>query len=229
MLIKEAEVSLSTIKSYPNGISLHLDPGADFDDVLKDVETKFEESRKFFKNAKVALSIEDRIVSDEEERLVVKAINEHSDLELLCIVGRNPETNRKYVKALKRVESQRDDNNARFYRGNVQEGEIVECEGTLVVFGDVCKGAAAVAKDNVIVIGSVYGQVYAGKGGEKNRFIVAMNLEPEILSIAGIKQGVKVKGSFGRKVKYNPTMIMLENDKMVSKSVSDDIIKEILK
>ena len=74
-----------------------------------------------------------------------------------------------------------------------------------------------------------YGQVYAGKGGEKNRFIVAMNLEPEILSIAGIKQGVKVKGSFGRKVKYNPTMIMLENDKMVSKSVSDDIIKEILK
>ncbi|MBP5413948.1 MAG: hypothetical protein ILN61_01730 [Lachnospiraceae bacterium] len=56
-------MSLSNIKSFQNGIALHLDPNADFEDVLSDIETKFEESRKFFKNAKVALSIEDRIVS----------------------------------------------------------------------------------------------------------------------------------------------------------------------
>ena len=61
-------MSLSTIKSFQNGIALHLDPNADFDDVLSDIGTKFEESRKFFKNAKVALSIEDRIVSEEEEK-----------------------------------------------------------------------------------------------------------------------------------------------------------------
>lgn len=221
-------MSLCTIKSYPNGISLHLDPKEDFDKVLAEVEERFEESRKFFKNAKVALSIEDRIVSDDEEKRIVNAINEHTDLDLLCIVGKNPETDRKYVKALKRVESQRDDNNARFYAGNVEEGEIIECEGTLVVLGDVCKGAAVVATENVIVMGCIFGQVYSGKSGNKKSFIVAMGIEPEIVSIGGLKQAVKVKGSFGRKIKYNPTVICLEDDKMVSKSLSDESVKELV-
>lgn len=222
-------MSLCTIKSYQSGISLHLDPNEEFDKVLAEVEERFEESRKFFKNAKVALSIEDRIVSDVEEKQIIHAINMHTDLDLLCLVGKNPETERKFVKALKRVESQRDDNNARFFVGDIEEGEIVEGEGTLVIMGDVCKGAAAVAKDNVIVLGSAFGQLYAGKSGNKDTFIIAMNTEPEIVSIGGLKQAVKVKGSFGKKVKYNPTMICLENDKMVSKPLTDENVKDIVK
>lgn len=218
-----------TIKSYPSGISLHLDPDADFENVLSEIQIKFEESRKFFKNAKVALSIEDRIVDEDQERLIVKAINEHTDLDLLCIVGKNPETNRKFVKALKRVESQRDDNNARVFYGDIEAGEIVESEGSLIVFGNVCKEAAAVAKDDVIVFGSILGHVYAGNTGDKSCVIVAMHLEPAFLSIGGIKQGVKIKNGFGKKAKYNPTLIRLEDEKMISKTISEEEVKELIK
>lgn len=222
-------MSLVTIKSYTSGISLHLDANADFDSIISELEKKFDESRKFFKNAKVALSIEDRIVSDEEEKLIINVINEHSDLDLICLVGKNPETNRKFVKALKRVESQRDDNNARMYVGDIEAGEIVECEGSLIVLGDVCKDAAAVATEDVIILGSVAGQVYAGNTGKKNSIIVAMQLEPDFLSIAGIKQRVKVKNVFGKKNKYSPIIIRLEEDKMVSDSISEEILKGIIK
>lgn len=222
-------MSFVTIKSYTGGISLHLDPNAQFGEILEEIETKFDESRKFFKNAKVALSIEDRIVSDDEEKLIIKAINEHTDLDLLCIVGKNPETNRKFVKALKRVESQRDDNNARLYVGDIEAGEIIESEGSLIVLGDVCKEAAAVATEDVIVIGTVKGQVYAGNTGKKNCFILAMGLEPDFLSIAGIKQRVKVKNVFGKKNKYSPVIIRLDEDRMISDSISEDIVKGIIK
>jgi len=221
-------MGLVTIKSYPSGITLHLDSNADFAEVLKEVETKFEESRKFFKNAKVALNIEDRIVSDDEEKLIIKAINDHTDLDLLCLVGKNPETDRRFVKALKRVESQRDDNNARIYVGNVEAGEIVECEGSLIVIGDICKEAAVVATDDVVVIGSIYGQAYAGNTGKKNSIIIAMQLEPELLSIAGVKQRVKVKNGFGRKNKYSPIAIRLVDDKMAPDSISEELVKGII-
>ena len=97
-------MSLSTIKSFQSGIALHLDPNADFELILEDVAVKFEESRKFFRNAKVALSIEDRVVSDDEEKRIISTINQHSDVNILCIVGKNEETNRRFVKALKKVE-----------------------------------------------------------------------------------------------------------------------------
>lgn len=221
-------MGLVTIKSFPSGITLHLDPNAEFDKVLSEIETKFEESRKFFKNAKVALNIEDRIVSDEEEKLIIKAINDHTDLDLLCLVGKNPETERKFVKALKRVESQRDDNNARIYVGNVDAGEIVECEGSLIILGDICKEAAAVASEDVIVIGTIAGQAYAGNGGKKDSIIIAMQLEPELLSIAGVKQRVKVKNGFGRKNKYSPIVIRLVEGKMAPDSITEELVKDII-
>lgn len=221
-------MGLVIIKSFPSGITLHLDPNAEFEKVLAEIETKFEESRKFFKNAKVALNIEDRIVSDEEEKLIIKAINEHTDLDLLCLVGKNPETERRFVKALKRVESQRDDNNARLYVGNIEAGEIVECEGSLIVIGDICKEAAAVASEDVIVIGTIAGQAYAGNGGKKDSVIITMQLEPEILSIAGVKQRVKVKNGFGRKNKYSPIVIRLVDDKMAPDSITEELVKDII-
>lgn len=221
-------MGLVTIKSFSNGISLHLDPQAGFDELLAEIIEKFDESRKFFKNAKVALAIEDRLVTDEEEKQIICAINEHTDLDLICIVGKNPETNRRFVKALKKVEEQKEENNCRFYYGSVEAGEIVESEGSLVIFGDVSTEAAAVAVGNVVVIGSVYGQVYAGNKGDKNSIIFAMNLSADIVSIAGVKEKLKKKGLFSKKVKYNPIVINLEKDELVSSGVSDEVIKGIL-
>jgi len=221
-------MSLATIKSYPSGISLHLDKDADFEDVIKEVEEKFEESRKFFKNAKVALSIEDRRISDEEEKRIVQAINNHSDVDLICIVGRNEETNRKFVKALKRVETMQDENNARFYKGDLLEGDIVESEGSLVIFGDVKEGSAAVAKNNVIVFGSIYGQAYAGNGMDKNCFIFCFGLDAKAISICNVKQAVKsTSKAFGKK-KFTGTFVYLENDRLVAKQASEDAIRDLM-
>lgn len=222
-------MNLVTIKSYPSGIALHLDPDAPFEDILEDVAVKFEDARKFLKNAKVALSIEKRKVSDDEERQIAAVINEHSDVDLLCIVGKNEETNRKYVKALKRVEMQRDENNTRLYKGDISDGDIVESEGSLVVFGNVELGGAVVATKDIIVFGTINGQAYAGMSGDKNSVIICFGQAPRIASIANIKYASKSRIGFSKKVKFVPQILKLVNDKVVAEAIDEDAIREMIK
>ena len=63
------------IKSFPSGIVLHLNPDIPFEEILSDVEDKFRESSAFFKDAKMALSIKDRVLSNEEEFQILGAIS----------------------------------------------------------------------------------------------------------------------------------------------------------
>jgi len=221
-------MSLSTIKSFQNGIALHLDPNADFEAVLEDIGLKFEESRKFFKNAKVALSIEDRTVNDDEEKRIVTTINEHSDIELMCIVGKNEETNRKYIKALKRMENEHSENNAKIYVGNIAEGDIVEAENTLIVYGNVELGGAAAAKGDVIIIGSVFGQVYAGMSGNNDSIIICFGANPHTISIANTRFSDKIKNGFGKKIKFSPIMFTKRNNKTECVQLDEESLKEIL-
>ena len=62
------------IKSNKYGINLVLDPDINFDELLSAIIGKFEESEKFFKNAKMAISFEGRKLSAEEEQKIIDAI-----------------------------------------------------------------------------------------------------------------------------------------------------------
>ena len=71
------------IKSFPNGIVLHLNPEIDFDELLTDIVDKFRESNSFFKDAKMALSIKGRNLTEEEEEEILNAISENSQLHII--------------------------------------------------------------------------------------------------------------------------------------------------
>ena len=75
------------IKSFQSGIVLHLDPDLPFTELIIDVEDKFRESSSFFKDAKMALSIKGRILSEEEEKQILDTIAANSDLRIICLVG----------------------------------------------------------------------------------------------------------------------------------------------
>ena len=62
------------IKSFQNGITLHLNAEVTFQEVLNDLAFKFSEAKGFFKNASMALSIEGREVSEAEELLILDII-----------------------------------------------------------------------------------------------------------------------------------------------------------
>lgn len=216
------------IKSFPNGISLHIDENADFSDILEELSQKFEDSRKFFKTSKVALAIENRAVSNEEEKLIIQTIEKHSDVEILCIVGKNNDTNKNFLKALKRLEDQKEENNGRMYVGDVLENDIIESEGNLTVIGDIQDGGACACKGSLIVLGIIYGHAYAGMNGNKEAFIVAGGIDSTNIKIAGYKYSSKIKGIFGKKKKNQFCVLKLKDEKIKANLIDDMNFREFI-
>lgn len=211
------------IKSYPGGISLHVDSDVPFNALLEEIAGKFEESRKFFRNASVAISVEGRTLSLEEEKELIQCIDTHSDLQIMCIVGKNEETNRKFIKALKRVELQREENNGRFYKGNVLPDQIVESEGNLVIIGSVMEGATVVATKNIIVLGELAGEAFAGINNDEDCFICAMKLTANRCKISGKEYRAGKSGIFDKK-KSQPAIVYSKDGSLVCDVITPEIV-----
>lgn len=75
---------------------------------------------------------------------------------------------------------------ARFYEGAVRAGRVVESDGHLILIGNVERGGTLIATGNVIVIGSLAGSVQAGCMGNRNAYIIALDMHPTDLRIAHV-------------------------------------------
>jgi len=186
------------IKSYQGGLSIHLNDKEPFDEMLTELGAKFDESRRFFKNAPVAISVEGRHLSNSEEISLLQTIEEHSDLNIICIVGKNEETNKQFVKALKRVEQQIEESNCRYYKGNVMPDQMIDSDGNLFILGNVSEGATIAAGKDIVVMGECNGEVYAGLTGEPGHFVMAARMNPKTLKINGNQYHGKKAGLFGK-------------------------------
>ena len=80
------------IKSYQNGITIVMKEEVPFKEVLSQIGEKFSQSRSFFQDSKIALSLEGRTLDKKQELLVLEAIEQNSDVEVVCIVGKDEET-----------------------------------------------------------------------------------------------------------------------------------------
>ena len=77
-----------------------------------------------------------------------------------------------------------DINNITFKKGTLRSGEELEAEGDILLLGDVNPGASISASGNVMVWGRLRGIAHAGKNGDKNSKIIALELRPVQLRIA---------------------------------------------
>ena len=71
------------------------------------------------------------------------------------------------------------------HQGTLRSGDHLEAEGTLLVLGDVNPGARISAGAHVLVWGKLRGIAHAGHRGDQTARIVALQLRPLQLRIAG--------------------------------------------
>jgi septum site-determining protein MinC len=214
------------IKSYQNGISLYLDTQIDFEQILEEIRYKFSESRAFFGTARVALSLEGRKLSHGEELRVLEVIQESSDVEVVCIVGKDEETDKLYLKALQQTERKlSEDDEGRFYRGTLKNREMLEAESSVIILGDVNPGSTVISAKNIIILGGLYGEAYAGGNGEDGSYIVALEMEPERLIIGDFKYKRSAKTSkWGIRPKVQPKIACVKNERIVFEPLTKDLL-----
>lgn len=214
------------MKSFQNGISIHMDSEADFSDILSEIADKFTNARAFFKDVKVALSLEGRNLTTEEEKQIIQTITRHSDVQIICLIGKNEESGKGIIKALKRVESEKEEYNGRFHRGSLNAGQTLETEGSIVIIGNVEKGASVIASKDIVVIGALMGEAYAGASGNESHFVCALKFEPEKCKIADVRfHKTKEKGLFGNKNKFAPQIAYVKDNRIQVENITKELLE----
>lgn len=218
------------IKSFPNGLSIYLDGEMPFDQLLEEVAVKFRESANFFKDATMVVSFEGRDLSDTEERQIVNTITENSALNIVCIIGKNEETNKNYVKALQKLSFRQEvmENAGQFYKGTLKDGQLLETENSIIVLGDVYPGACIVSSKDVVIIGGLYGQAYAGGNGEDGHFVVALEMSTEKLKIGDFKYKTSEKQSkWPIKPKVQPKIAYVKDARVIIEPITKELLNDL--
>ena len=214
------------IKSFPNGINLVMREDAEMDEILRELAAKFSEARNFFGTSSMALSMEGRKLTEQEEIHILETIRENSNVRIACIVGHDDEKDKNFIKALQHMEKKfSTEEEGQFYKGTLKNREVIETENSIVILGDVYPGCAVISAGNIIVLGGLYGEAYAGGSGREECYIVALEMAPERLKIGDFKYKTNAKQSkWGIRPKVQPKIAHLKNGKIIF----DPLTKELL-
>jgi septum site-determining protein MinC len=218
------------IKSFPNGLSIFLDSELPFSQLLEEIAVKFSESANFFKDASMVLSFEGRVLSDQEERQIVDIISANSRLKIVCIMGKDEETERNFVKALQQLSFHQEvmENAGQFYKGTLKDGQILETENSIIVLGDVYPGACIISSKDIVVLGGLYGQAYAGGNGEEGHFVVALEMSPEKLKIGDFKYKTSEKQSkWSIKPKIQPKIAFVNDARVKIEPITKELLNDL--
>jgi septum site-determining protein MinC len=172
------------------------------------------------------LSFEGRELSDEEEKAVIDTIALNSDINIICLVGKDDNTNQNYLKALQTLNFNMGDE-GQFYRGTLKSGQVLETESSIVIIGDINPGATIISTRDIIILGGLYGEAYAGANGREGHFIVALEMSPEKLTIGDFKYKSKDKAKWSIKMKIQPKVAYARNGEIIVESITKELLSGI--
>lgn len=204
------------IKGNKSGMTVYLDPEIPFEQLLEDIARKFHESAKFWGSVQMALTLEGRELTAEEEVQIVNVITDNSDVEILCLLDTDAKRIERCERALNEKLMELSSSTGQFYRGSIKRGDTLESESSIVVIGDVNHGGKVIAKGNIIVLGELKGSAHAGAAGNQNAVVVAIEMAPVHLKIADFTRPFSEKG---KRLGKNPMMACIENDTICIKTL----------
>ena len=213
------------IKGNKHGITVLLDAKLDFGTLKELVAEKFRDSSKFLGQAPVILGFEGRPLLPEQEVEMLDIINANCNLKVVMIDDHDTEREERYKKQLDEVLMEIDRAQGAFYKGNLRSGQEVFFESSVVVLGDVHPGASVISKGNVIILGSLKGQVAAGAYENENAFVFATEMSPVMIQIAGVR--ARCSDEPGKNTDKGMKLAFLEEGRICLEPLSKKIWNDI--
>lgn len=216
------------LKSFSSGISVIMDAAIPYEELLADIAAKFKDADSFFKDAAVAISLEGRKLTEKQEREVLDTITQNSHVKVLCLMGRDEDKNIKFLGIQNNLSFQKDENCGQFYRGSLRDGQSIETEHSIIILGDVCKGSSVWSAKDIVILGSLTGEVHAGAGGSLNHFVVALEMHPSSLKIGSLQyeEQTSKPSIWGRKQKSMPKIAYTYNGEVLMESITKELLDD---
>ena len=200
------------IKGFKEGLLISLSEG-DWNSVMQAVLAQIDEKPDFFKGAKIAVDVGERVMHAAEMGLLRDRLSERG-LALFAVIGKSTltetvaetlglSTHKSLLK--ERGESIRnaviDGEKAILLQKTLRSGASVKYPGHVIIDGDVNPGSEIIAGGSIYVWGKLRGTAVAGVDGFEDAVICALDFNPSGMRIANIvKDGQIIK----LKIKKNP-------------------------
>lgn len=186
--MKQAVIVKGNINKGSKGITVILDSEMPFKELQKCVAEKFRELSDFLKQSQMAVAFEGRVLTVAQQQSLLDTITENSGIEVLYLMEENPEKETVYARKIEAalLAEQHRSADSMFYKGTLRSGQVVESESSVVIIGDVNPGGKVVSGGNIIILGSLKGVAYAGITGNRQAFVVALEMKPTQIRIDNI-------------------------------------------
>ena len=221
------------IKSNKYGLIVILDAELSMEKLKEEVAEKFRSSAKFFGAAQMAVCFQGRGLSLEEEMELVETISGNCQIRIVSIIDENEELEAQMQRALEEKEKKPADlmnlQDGRLYKGTLRSGQVLESETSVIILGDVNPGARVISKGNVIVLGTLKGNIFVGAAGNEAAFVAALSMDPMQIRIGDViarcSDGTSVKKK--KKVDNTPKIAYVEDGNIYIEPITKEVLNDI--
>jgi len=189
-----------TIKGKPGGVfEIEVEPLSSYSEIRDALKEKLDKNKDFFTGSDAKLLFTGRAMTKAQKQDIRRTLHMDYDVDDVTFEderGASPEEApiRRAVKpaAAAVIENRVDLISREYFKAKsifvshtLRSGQRVECEGDIVVLGDVNDGAEVIAGGSIAVFGTLRGLAHAGATGRSDVVVAANELRPKQLRISG--------------------------------------------
>lgn len=193
-----------TFKGKENGLEIHMDEKTTYPVLREELMERLKRNQGFFKDAETKVIIRGKKLSAAQQNELKRVFamdygirnvmyGDEADMamrEAELKIEKPKATNRpavkdEYADEVELVSNAYFDAQSIFINNTVRSGQRIECEGDVVVIGDVNPGGEVIAGGSIAVFGRLRGLAHAGCSGRRDVCIAALNMCPKQLRLSG--------------------------------------------
>ncbi len=217
--------SISIKGQGKHGLVMAIGPGR-WEQILSELTERLEQHRDFFRRANVTIDVNGRLL-EKAQLEALRGLLQHYDIALKKVIGEEESTlSVAHLMGIQAISSQKnrereatvEPQRAYLHRGHLRSGQFIRKEGSVVVLGDVHRGAEIVAGDDIIVWGRLDGIVRAGSQNNPRAVVCALVLHPVQLRIGRFVAPLWGQWPWPNVKEANPALARIDNRKVVVES-----------
>ncbi|OON94697.1 MAG: hypothetical protein ATN31_02580 [Candidatus Epulonipiscioides saccharophilum] len=182
---------LVIFRRQPDNVSVILDDTIDFENIIVEFAQKLDDNINIFEDININMNIKGRKLEQAQKEILLEILSNKNIMQVSF-----QDTN---YKANTFFRQNKDKQNQQvmkysktcYWAGVLRSGQEIVSEGSAIIIGDVNPGAIIRARENIIVVGNLNGQAFAGNNADKSDeldkiYIIAYGMNPEQIAIGRI-------------------------------------------
>ena len=209
-------------KGYKSGLTLIIPETGSFEEYMDALRKQLDQSKDFFKGAKITLKTGNRQLLDEERAFLLQLIKDAG----MSVQRTTDDFETPKKEKTKRQIDQKNLIPSITIRKTVRSGQRIEYEGNILVLGDVNPGAEIIATGDIVVLGKLRGTAHAGAKGDVLAEIYAFQIKPVQIRIAGVFTRAPEKEREKETRYFGPEVAKIRDDQIVVEKATQNYFNQ---